>query len=241
MHETHSRTWIVAIVFAFSATFIAQSLADEAIPPIASEPITTNSPTPTPEPTTTLEVPINPEPMQTQSPVISDSVSVSASPTPTKSQPHAIEDQSIFLRTAGSVLADPRANSVLITPISLSSANMILACISVSGAKLDISSKNTSENLNPDLASGDLSSFVRISGSSEQVMNLINSHNGLRVISTSGNIVHKSVSFKFIAVSEQTLDASLCNSGKASNNRMISILPLGIDLEMKKADVRLVK
>jgi hypothetical protein len=139
------------------------------------------------------------------------------------------------------VRADPRAQSVFITPIEIYAPSLILACISSSGASLDVSIKNAVNNVEPDTLVGDYSNYIRISGSSDQVMSIINSFNGLRALSFSGRIVYKHLLFRFVAVSEPTLDAKLCNDGNPSNNRIISIVPFGIDIDMKKADVRLAK
>jgi hypothetical protein len=147
----------------------------------------------------------------------------------------------MFVRAANVVRADPRAQSVFITPVEVYAPSLILACISSGGAMLDVSVKNAVNNIEPDTLIGDYSNYIRISGSSDQVMSIINSFNGLRALSFSRRITYQHLLFRFVAISEPTLDAKLCNDGNPSNNRIIGIVPFGIDIDMKKADVRLVK
>jgi len=244
-----SRTYVAAFVFALSAIFVGQSLADDAIAPVADPVVEPAAPTPTLEPTPPADATPTPDPTPSTdptpsvsaSPTPSDSPSPTPSPTPTKLPPHAIANQSMFVRAASAVRADPRANSVFITPIEVYAPSLILACISSGGAMLDVSIKNSVNNIEPNTLVGDYSNYIRISGSSDQVMSIINSFNGLRALSFSSGIAYQHLLFRFVAISEQTLDAKLCNDGNPSNNRIISIVPFGVDLDMKKADVRLEK
>jgi hypothetical protein len=244
-----SRTYVAAFVFALSAIFVGQSLADDAIAPDADPVVEPAAPTPTLEPTPPADATPTPDPTPSTdptpsvsaSPTPSDSPSPTPSPTPTKLPPHAIANQSMFVRAASAVRADPRANSVFITPIEVYAPSLILACISSGGAMLDVSIKNSVNNIEPNTLVGDYSNYIRISGSSDQVMSIINSFNGLRALSFSRGIAYQHLLFRFVAISEQTLDAKLCNDGNPSNNRIISIVPFGVDLDMKKADVRLEK
>jgi len=244
-----SRTYVAAFVFALSAIFVGQSLADDAITPVADPVVEPAAPTPTLEPTPPADATPTPDPTPSTdptpsvsaSPTPSDSPSPTPSPTPTKLPPHAIANQSMFVRAASAVRADPRANSVFITPIEVYAPSLILACISSGGAMLDVSIKNSVNNIEPNTLVGDYSNYIRISGSSDQVMSIINSFNGLRALSFSRGIAYQHLLFRFVAISEQTLDAKLCNDGNPSNNRIISIVPFGVDLDMKKADVRLEK
>jgi hypothetical protein len=236
-------------VFALSAIFVGQSLADDAIAPVADPVVEPAAPTPTLEPTPPADATPTPDPTPSTdptpsvsaSPTPSVSPSPTPSPTPTKLPPHAIANQSMFVRAASAVRADPRANSVFITPIEVYAPSLILACISSGGAMLDVSIKNSVNNIEPNTLVGDYSNYIRISGSSDQVMSIINSFNGLRALSFSRGIAYQHLLFRFVAISEQTLDAKLCNDGNPSNNRIISIVPFGVDLDMKKADVRLEK
>jgi len=233
----NARTWVAAIVFASSALFIGQSLADDAITTPQDPVIATDSPTP--DPTASPD----PTPIPTESPSgdPSPSQSPAPSPSPSKEPPHAIANQNMFVRAAQVVHADPRANSVLITPIEVDSAAVILACISASNASLDILTKNVVNNADPKVLVGDFTNSIRITGTSDQVMNIINSYNGLRALSFTRGITNQRILFRFVAISEPTLDPKLCANANPSNNRIINILPVGIDIDMKKADVRLVK
>ena len=242
-----SRTYIAA--FALSTIFVGQSLADDAITPPADPVVESVSPAPSPDSSAVIEVTPapttspspDPSPSASDSPTPSPSDSVSPSPSPTKLPPHAIANQSMFVRAASVVRADPRAQSVFITPVELYAPSLILACISSGGAMLDVSIKNSVNNIEPNTLVGDYSNYIRISGSSDQVMSIINSFNGLRALSFSRGIAYQHLLFRFVAISEPTLDAKLCNDGNPSNNRIVSIIPFGVDLDMKKADVRLEK
>ncbi len=238
MQAKVSRTWVAAIVFALSALFIGQSLADDAIPAIDVPVVAPDVVAPTPDPTPVIDPTPTPDPTPVVDPTPSESAS--PSPSPTKPPPHALANQNMSVRVASAVHADPRANSVFVTPIELYAPSIILACISSSTAMLDISEKNAA-NLDPKSLVGDFSTYIRMTGSSDQVMSLINSFNGLRAMSFTRGIVNQHVLFRFVAVSEPTLDAKLCNDGKASNNRIVNVVPVGIDIDMKKADVRLAK
>ena len=244
-----SRTWIAAFVFALSAIFVGQSLADDVIPPVVDPVVAPDAPTPTPEPAPVVDPTpapdaspsTDPAPSETASPAPTDSASPTPSPTPTKLPPHAIANQNMIVRAANAVHVDPRANSAFITPVEVYAPSLILACISSGGAMLDVSVKNAVNNIEPNTLVGDYSNYIRISGSSDQVMSIINSFNGLRALSFSRRIAYQHLLFRFVAISEPTLDAKLCNDGNPSNNRIISIVPFGIDIDMKKADVRLAK
>jgi len=242
-----SRTWVAAIVFALSALFIGQSLADDVIPPVVDPVVVPDVPIPTPEPAPVADATPSPAASSSADPVPSDSASpapgdsASPSPSPTKLPPHAIANQSMFVRAASAVHVDPRANSAFITPVEVYAPSLILACISSGGAMLDVSVKNSVNDIEPNTLVGDFSNYIRISGSSDQVMSIINSFNGLRAVSFSRRITYQHLLFRFVAISEPTLDAKLCNDGNPSNNRIISIVPVGIDIDMKKADVRLAK
>jgi len=244
-----SRTWVAAFVFALSAIFVGQSLADDVIPPVVDPVVAPDAPTPTPEPAPVVDPTpapdaspsTDPAPSETASPAPTDSASPTPSPTPTKLPPHAIANQNMIVRAANAVHVDPRANSAFITPVEVYAPSLILACISSGGAMLDVSVKNAVNNIEPNTLVGDYSNYIRISGSSDQVMSIINSFNGLRALSFSRRIAYQHLLFRFVAISEPTLDAKLCNDGNPSNNRIISIVPFGIDIDMKKADVRLAK
>ena len=244
-----SRTWVAAFVFALSAIFVGQSLADDVIPPVVDPVVAPDAPTPTPEPAPVVDPTPTPDaspsadpaPSETASPAPTDSASPSPSPSPTKLPPHAIANQNMFVRAANAVHVDPRANSAFITPVEVYAPSLILACTSSGGAMLDVSVKNAVNNIEPNTLVGDYSNYIRISGSSDQVMSIINSFNGLRALSFSRRIAYQHLLFRFVAISEPTLDAKLCNDGNPSNNRIISIVPFGIDIDMKKADVRLAK
>jgi len=244
MQKWDANKLVPIIAISFTAMFVANSLADDLIPNIPEAIAVDASPSANPAPSDTPTTPADPLPSQsptaTPEPSPSDSPTASPEPSPTPEPPHAIANQSMFIRSASVVRADPRATSVFITPIAFNSQSTILACISSGGAAIDLLRKNSVDN--GDLGiTGDYSNNLRLVASGDQIASIINSNNGLRMISNSGGVVGKYLSMRFVAVSEPTLDPKLCNDGNPSNNRILYVSAFGVDMDMKKADVRLVK
>ena len=251
MKSKVSRSWAGIIIFTTSAIFIGQSLADDVIPAPVTE-IVTETPSPEPVPSSEPSTPIEtstptPEPTPSTQAGADTSETPTAeptpspSPTPTKEPPHAIANQSMFIRSTSSLRADPRARSIFITPIEIYSPSILLACVSSGNLIVDVGTKFAADGIDSDYISGDFSNHLMITGPSSLVMTILNSFNGMRAASYSSGVVGKYIFLRFVAVSEPVLDPKLCNDGNPSNNRIISINPIGIDLDMKKADVRLSK
>jgi len=228
---------------------VGQSLADDVIPSPETE-IVTQTPSPEPVPSTEPTLPVEsgtpvPDTSPSSEPSVDPSetpiAEPSPSPSPTKEPPHAIANQFMFIRTTSSMRADPRARSVFITPIEVYSPSILLACISSGNLLVDVGSKYAVDGIDSDFIAGDFSNHLMITGPSNLVMNVLNSLNGMRAASYTSGVVGKNLFLRFVAISEPVLDAKLCNDGNPSNNRIISINPIGIDLDMKKADVRLSK
>ena len=242
-----SPTWVAVLAFGLSSLFIGQSLADDAIPSVIElanspdSPSFTPGPTPSAGLTTEFDAAHTPEPAVSGSATLNPTNDASPSPFATNLPAHAIANQGLFLRSADAVRVDPRANSAFVTPIQLNTASFVLACISSSRSILDISEKNVVNGDESALLAGDLSNELRVSGSSTQVMSVINSYNGLRAVSKSQGIAFQHLLLRFVTVSEPTVDPSLCNDGNPSNTRIISFVPFEIDIDMKKADVRLAR
>ena len=244
MQKWDANKLVPIIAISLTAMFVANSLADDLIPNIPEVVATDPSPSTNPAPSESPTAPADPVPSESPTapadPVPSESPTASPEPSVTPEPPHAIANQSMFIRSAQVVRADPRSTSVFMTPIAFSSPSLVLACINSNGAAIDLLRKNAVDNWDLGVT-GDFSSNLRLVAPGDQIANLINSNNGLRLVSNSGGVVGKYLSMRFIAVSEPTLDPKLCNDGNPSNNRILYVSAFGVDIDMKKADVRLVK
>jgi len=230
---------MAADLIAPAPTDIAQPTETPSISPSDSP-----SPSPTESPSTSPTPSAIPTPTasDTSTPVIiTPSNSPSPSPTPTKAPPHAIANQALVIHVPQIVNVDPRANSVALPAISATGSDFLLVCAFGNGLTLDAYSSDQLDPKFGTLFSGDRSSFIRTSGSTASALSALNSAGGLRGISSHGSIVGKSITLEFVAVSEPTINPALCNVGNLSNTRTIEIAALGLDMDMKQADVRLNK
>ena len=89
------------------------------------------------------------------------------------------------------------------------------------------------------MLTGDFSQNVMVSGTADEVEALINSSNGLRMVSIRGSIASASASFSFIAVSRPVLSASICS--QSLNIRTLSFRPLGLGMDLLKNSIILKK
>lgn len=238
-----SRKWVAAFVFTLSALFVAQSLASDVIPaadsptsPVVSDSSPASTPSATPVLTTS---PSATAPAMTSAPDLSAGPNPSSSST--KAAAYALDDQNISMHIASTVLVDPRAKSAFMTPISLNSDSTILACISSPNLRFDAGVPNAVDSNEMDVLVGDFTNDLRIAGTATFVLQAINSRNGLKISSISGGVDNKSLQIRFVAISESSTDAELCNQAMPSNNRIINLKPFDIGLDMKKGDVRLAK
>jgi hypothetical protein len=82
---------------------------------------------------------------------------------------------------------------------------------------------------------GDLSSFVRVSGSLYQINALINGAGGIRVTSWQGRAAGSSLNARYVELTGSDLSPEFC--GKASNQRSIGFRALGLQMETVKTRV----
>ena len=230
---------------AYLLTLIAPTMADEMTPPAgapadAIAPLDSSSPTPeigaTPSPSGSEFSPpvpsgIDPAPLDSASP----------SPSPTKPPPFALENQSMSIRVPAVLKADPRARSLFLPQMSVQNSGTLLVCISSASASLDVNSKNVNDSavFDKETLTGDLTNSVRFVGSAAFVMSILNGDGGLRAFSTSRPVSGQNIFFRFVSLSEPSVNPELCNDGSVSNTRTVQISELGIDLDMKKGDVTL--
>jgi hypothetical protein len=224
-------------------TIVAPVLADEnSVAPIEEEVI---APSESPAPSDTSTVSESPSPSEAPIPSSSPSAQGSSSPSqsfdtetasasPTPRPPEPIANQGMRIDMPSILPVDPRALSRNLPAINISGPDYLLACMNSSNLIFDIYRKNSPDsNFNGEqLASGDFSQSIMISGTSAQVEAIINSYSGLRMVSLRGSISGAIATFAFIAVSQPVLDASMCS--RSVNTRTLIFRPLALGLELKK-------
>jgi cytoskeletal protein RodZ len=197
-------------------------------PSASPEPQGTSTPTPVPVPTEESTAPV-----PTSSPT--PSPSTSASPPPIT----ALANQSMQLRVPTSLLVDPRARTASISELFVSGPQNLLVCITSGSLVSDVYLKNFSDSDfgAQTLVAGDRTSNLKVTGSADQVLAILNSAQGVRVSSPTATIATHNLNFRFVATSAPTLDAKLCEKGSPANSRTLSFRELGLEIEMKKGDV----
>jgi len=238
------------LIFTFTVVLfrLAPTMADELTPSpdieIASTPSSDSQ-----EPSTTSPEPQSsqnhiPVPVPTEEPIApvpSSSPSPSTSSTPPP--PIAIANQIMQLRVPSSLLVDPRARTAGISELFIAGPQHLLVCISGTSTLADVYLKNFADADfgGQTLVSGDRTSNVRITGTVDQVLAILNSAQGMRVTSPFGTLGGQNIIFRFIATSAPTLESSLCAKAWPSNTRTLTFRAMGIEIEMKKGDIILKK
>ena len=231
-------------------TIVAPVLADEnSVAPIEEEVI---APSESPASSDTSTVSESPSPSEAPIPSSSPSAQGSSSPSqsfdtetastsPTPRPPEPIANQGMRIDLPSILPVDPRALSRNLPAINISGPDYLLACMNSSNLIFDIYRKNSLDsNFNGEqLALGDFSQSLLISGTSAQVEAIINSYNGLRMVSVRGSISRAVATFAFVAVSQPVLDASMCS--RSVNTRTLYLRPLALGLELKKNGLTLKK
>jgi len=225
---------IAPIIDAITAPITDQPPADTPVDPSASpsaqaDPVPTDSPTPTADPAPTNTATASPTPTPT--------------PSPTPTPPHAITDQRMVINAPQSVAVDPRAHSVYLPQISVSNNGSLLICATTNLTSLDIGYGDTPKSDGKDLPTliinGSNSSRLQIAGVGNQAVFLLNGSRGVRAYSNGRGVAGSYINLQFVALSEPSVNPSLCSSGNLSNNRTIYLRSLDLDLNMVKGEVRL--
>jgi hypothetical protein len=166
----------------------------------------------------------------------------------------------INFRFPNSIALDPRASVANLPQLAVTGGSMGLLCLSSNGI-IDINSKGSSNNIAvaPSVAksgdkdadasaeasakankdalqvAGDLTSFVRVSGSLNQINEMINSAGGLRVTASQGRAVGSNLTARYVELTGSDLSPDFC--GKAANQRSITFRALGLQMETVKTRV----
>jgi hypothetical protein len=173
---------------------------------------------------------------------------------PTPSQPQ------IKFRFPQSIALDPRASVANLPQLSMSGGSVGLLCLSSTGV-IDLSTKGSSNNFAvvPPVAksedkessaenaaavqanrnalqiAGDLTSFVRVSGTLNQINELINSAGGLRITASQGRVISSNLVASYVELTGSDLSPAFCS--KPSNQQSIAFRALGLQMDTVKTRV----
>jgi hypothetical protein len=223
---------IAPIIDAITAPITDQPPADTPVDPSASpsaqaDPAPTDSPPPAANPAPTNTAATAPTP----------------TPSPTPTPPHAITDQRMVINAPQSVAVDPRAHSVYLPQIAISNNGNLLICATTNLTALDIGNGDTPKPTGNETSSliinGSNSSRMQIASIGNQAAYLLNGSRGVRAYSNGRGVAGSYINLQFVALSEPSVNPSLCSSGNLSNNRTIYLRSLDLDLNMVKGEVRL--
>ena len=221
-------------LFAAIIVIVAPTSADE------------TSPAPEPTPTqiieTTTAVVDTSTPTPYASPISVDTstigetltvLSIKDTTTPLSVQPKFV------IKVPSNLSIDPRATTKFIPTINFSGSEFVLACIVGNNVNLDVAGKHigSDQTQNGHIIIGDLTSALFISGKTGEVLNLINSENGLFAYSTSGGLAERSVTIELVAMTNPGVKRSFCDSAK--NSATVTFKPLGLELGTVKSGITL--
>lgn len=212
---------------AFLAIFAVQvlpSLAD--VITGSSQDISASAPSPTPLATAEASSPAPStdaaSPTATASPSPTASIIYSDSETATPAPTYA-PTQDVKIRIPAKFPVDPRATSVNISPIAISGGEILLVCMSVDNAILQLSGGD--KDL---LIEGNGTKSLRVSGNGAAVNALLNAGRGLRLVATS-KINGAVVTTRAASLTAPSTDIALCTGAEKVFRSSISAMGLGMD------------
>ena len=166
----------------------------------------------------------------------------------------------INFRFPQSVALDPRASVANLPQLSMIGGSVGLLCLSAN-AVIDLSTKGVSNNIavapavansedkdstteqagaelanrNTLQVAGDLTSFVRISGTLNQITEVLNAAGGLRITSSQGRVASSNLVASYVELTGSDLSPAFCS--KASNQQSIAFRALGLQMDTVKTRV----
>jgi outer membrane biosynthesis protein TonB len=210
----------------------------------------------TEQPNTESETPATPAPLteEEEAKAEEERKAEEARIKPTASQPQ------IKFRFPQSIALDPRASVANLPQLSMAGGSVGLLCLSSNGV-IDLSIKGSANNIvvappvvksedkdsptqkaseqqvgrNALQVTGDLTSFVRISGTLNQINELINSVGGLRITASQGRVVSSNLVARYVELTGSDLSAEFCSRG--GNQRLITFRALGLQMDTVKTRV----
>ena len=160
-------------------------------------------------------------------------LSVKETTTPLSVQPK------FTIKVPSTLTIDPRATTKFIPTFNFSGSEFVLACINGSGVNLDIAGKRqTSDGISGGhIIVGDMTTSLFGSGQSSEVLNLLNSENGLFAYSANGGLADKTISIELVAMTNPGVKRSFCDSAKSSAT--ITFRSMGLELGTVKSGITL--
>lgn len=212
---------------AFLAIFAVQvlpSLADV----ITGSSQDSSASAPSPSPIATVEA-VSPtpstdvaSPTATASAAPSTSIIYPDSETATPAPTYA-PSQDMKIRMPAKFPVDPRATSVHISPIAISGGEILLVCMSVDNAILQLANSDSEV-----LVEGNGSKNLRISGQGAAVNTLLNAGRGLRLVATT-KINGAVVSTRAASLTAPSTEVDLCAGAEKVSRSTISAMGLGME------------
>ena len=168
---------------------------------------------------------------------------VEEQPPPQPPPPRSIQSQLMEIKFPTTLRVDPRANSVFLPSVIVSSRHVILLCLSSSNLNFDWGDYDLVNDLDGSdlLVSGDMSSNFRISGPASLVQAILNSNLGLKLYGVSLAAPNSYALLRVVNLDRASITESLCTEGDISNLRTLQIEKLGISQTITKAKVGLDK
>jgi len=135
------------------------------------------------------------------------------------------------IKVPATLTVDPRATTKFVPQINFSGSEYVLACVMGNGVNLDIAGKKSVSDAteNGHIIVGDMTSALFVSGNTSDVLNLINSANGLFSYTTSGGIADKSVSIELVAMTHPGVKRTFCDFAKSAATLNFQSMGLGMD------------
>jgi hypothetical protein len=136
---------------------------------------------------------------------------------------------------------DPRAIFRSLPSVNISGPQFLLACINASAMNFDIYAKNSSDAFfnGTRLATGDLTSDLLISGTTDQVVAILNSYGGMRLSGANRPIGGLYLNLRLTALTAPSLDPVHCGQGSPANTRTIYLRSLELGQNLIKNGITL--
>jgi hypothetical protein len=213
-----------AIFLAIFAVQVLPSLAD--VITGGSQEVNQSEPTPmasvSPDAPAPSASPDATEPTASSSPQPSASIIYSDSETATPAPTYA-PTQNVKIRIPSKFPVDPRATSVSISPIAISGGEILLVCMSVDNAILQLAGGDKGL-----LIEGNGTKSLRISGDGAAVNALLNAGRGLRLVATA-KINGAVVTTRAASMTAASVDSDLCAGAEKVFRSSISAMGLGMN------------
>ena len=143
------------------------------------------------------------------------------------------------IKVPATLTIDPRATTKYLPAINFSGSEYVLACITGNNVNLDIAGKKSVSDTasSGHIIVGDMTSALFVSGKTVDVLNLINSENGLFAYASSGGLSDRSVSIELVAMTNPAVKRSYCDSAKSAAT--LTFRSMGLELGTVKSGITL--